>query len=84
MVGQVALFLVLIFCVFILIQYLVFGEEFRLKIFKSKLLSSVSKPKRGEFIGEERKLLNEDVYNLYCTACSTTRLTQAVTLVALF
>jgi hypothetical protein len=39
--------------------------EHRLRVFENRVLRRIFGPKRGEVIGEWRKLFNEELYDLY-------------------
>jgi hypothetical protein len=40
-------------------------EDHRLRVFENRVLRGIFGPKRDEVIGTWRKLLNEELYNLY-------------------
>jgi hypothetical protein len=40
-------------------------EEHRLKVFENRILRRIFGPKRNEVTGEWRKLINEELHNLY-------------------
>jgi hypothetical protein len=40
-------------------------EEYRLRVFDSRVLRKIFGPKRDEVIGEWRRLHNEELYDLY-------------------
>jgi hypothetical protein len=40
-------------------------DEYKLKAFENRVLKSIFGPKRDEAIGGWRKLLNEELHNLY-------------------
>jgi hypothetical protein len=40
-------------------------EEHRLRVFENRVLRRISGPKRNEVTGEWRKLLNEELHDLY-------------------
>ena len=41
--------------------------ELRLRVFENRVLRNIFWPKRDEVIGEWRKLLNEELNDLYCS-----------------
>ena len=43
------------------------GEEGRLRIFNSRVLRRIFRPKRDELTGEWRKLHSEELNDLYCS-----------------
>ena len=43
-------------------------EERRVKVFENRVLSRIFWPKRDEVTGEWRKLHNEELNDLYCSA----------------
>jgi hypothetical protein len=43
-------------------------EEHRLRVFENRVLRRIFGPKRDEIIGSWRKLHNEELHNLYCSA----------------
>jgi hypothetical protein len=47
---------------------LTFREERRLRVFENRVLRRVFGPKRDEVTGERRKLRNEELNDLYCSA----------------
>jgi hypothetical protein len=44
-----------------------FKEEHRLSVFKNSVPRKTFGPKRDEMIGKERRLRNEELYDLYCS-----------------
>jgi hypothetical protein len=42
-------------------------EERRLRVFENRVLRTIFGPKRVEVTGEQRKLHNEELYDLYCS-----------------
>jgi hypothetical protein len=40
-------------------------EEYKLRVFESRVLRRIFEPKRDEVTGEWSKLRNEELYNLY-------------------
>jgi hypothetical protein len=40
-------------------------EEHRLRVFENRVLRRIFGPKRGEVMGDRRKLHNEELHNLY-------------------
>jgi hypothetical protein len=42
-------------------------EERRLRVFESRVLRKIFRPKRDEVTGEWSKLHNEELYGLYCS-----------------
>jgi hypothetical protein len=42
--------------------------EHRLRVFENRVLRRIFGPKRDEVKGEWRKLHNEEIYDLYCSA----------------
>jgi len=42
-------------------------EEPRLRVFENRMLRRIFGPKRGEVIGEWRKLHNDELNDLYCS-----------------
>ena len=42
-------------------------EERRLRVFENRVLRRIFGPKRDEVTGEERKLHNEELSDLYCS-----------------
>ena len=45
---------------------LTFREEYRLPFFENRVLRRIFGPKRDEVTGEWRRLLNKELYALYC------------------
>jgi hypothetical protein len=46
---------------------LTFREEYRLKGFENRVLRRIFGPRRDKITGEQRRLQNEDLYDLYCS-----------------
>jgi hypothetical protein len=44
---------------------MILKEEHRLRVFENKVLMSICRLKRDEVVGWWRKLLNEELHNLY-------------------
>ena len=42
-------------------------EEYRLRVFENRVLRRIFGPKRDRITGEWRKLLNEELTDLYCS-----------------
>jgi hypothetical protein len=42
-------------------------EEYRLRMFECRVLRRIFRPKKDEVTGCWRKLLNEELHNLYCS-----------------
>jgi hypothetical protein len=42
-------------------------EEHRLRVFENRVHRGIFGPKRDEVMGGWRKLLNEELHNLYCS-----------------
>jgi len=47
--------------------FVTLSEEYRLRVFKNRMLRRILGPKRGEVTGERRRLHNQQLYDLYCS-----------------
>ena len=43
------------------------SEEYRLRVFKNRMLRRILGPKRNKVTGEQRRLHNQQLYGLYCS-----------------